>query len=304
MIRSLKLTAYRAAAALLPRVPRRTGLQVAAGLGSLTAYAALGPRRVVESNLRRVLGPVPTAQIRATARGVFRQTAKNYFDFFRLPRLSLAEVEHLVQVQGEATFWDVYRAGRGIVLLTAHLGTVDAAAQVFAARRVEVLILVEPIDPPKLLDLVAGIRRSHGIQIEVARAAGVRRAIGFLRQGGVVVIVGDQPIQGHGEWISFFGEPARLPVGAVELAVRTGADLLPAYSIRNPDDSFTVFVDPPLTLARTGDRKQLTTQNLQLARDNLEKFIRAYPDQWVVFRPVWPVAPKPHLVAVPRSSHG
>ena len=272
-------------------MPRRFGLPLSSLAGRLAADLNPTQRRIVESNLRRVLGPnVDPDRVRAVARRVFQNSARNYFDFFRLPHLGLDELAGLIRVHHESRFWDALRQGDGVVLTSAHLGTFDAAAQILAARHVEVLVLVEPLDPPELLDLVAGIRRSHGLRIEAVGSHSLRQALQFLRDGKVVVVFSDRAIQGHGETVDFFGEPARLPTGALELALRTGAALLPAFAVRLPTDRFAVFVEPVLPLVRTGHRHHDVRVNLATLRDVLERYIRAYPDQWLVFQPIWPLA--------------
>lgn len=284
-----KVMAFRLALQLAPAVPRSLGLSIAALAGRLAAALVREPRRAVEANLRHVLGPrAGAAEVRSLAVRVFENSARSYFDFFRLPAMHLAQVERLVRVEGEPHFWEAYRRGRGVVLVTAHLGSFDAAAQVLAARRIEVLILVEPIAPPPLLDLVVGIRRSHGIVIEPVGTAGLRRALEFLRAGQVVAVASDRAIQGRGARIDLFDEPILVPTGALDLALRCGAEVVPAFSIRQSGGRFTIFVEPALPLIRSGDRRRDIAANLPVLRDCLQKYIGAYPDQWVVFEPIWP----------------
>jgi len=87
--------------------------------------------------------------------------------------------------------------------------------------------------------------------------------------------------------VDFFGAPARLPDGAVQLALRTGANLLTCFAIRRPDNSAVLEVEPPLPLERSGDFEQDVLVNVRMVAARMEDWIGRYPGQWLVLYPIW-----------------
>jgi KDO2-lipid IV(A) lauroyltransferase len=82
------------------------------------------------------------------------------------------------------------------------------------------------------------------------------------------------------------------------LALRTGASILPACMVRD-GAGWVIHVQPPL-LGERSARLQTDVQRLtQQTMDAMEAFVRQYPDQWFMFRPMWPAAaPEPALYAL------
>jgi KDO2-lipid IV(A) lauroyltransferase len=75
--------------------------------------------------------------------------------------------------------------------------------------------------------------------------------------------------------------------GPAMLALRTGAMLVPGFGFREKDDHFVADIWEPLALERTGNLKEDLRLNTQRVAATLEAAIRARPEQWVVFKPVW-----------------
>ena len=82
----------------------------------------------------------------------------------------------------------------------------------------------------------------------------VANSIRHLRKGGVLAITCDRDIQKNGAPLPFFGAVTRMPLGAVEMAQRTGAALVPGYCKRS-ESGFDIYFEQPLELVDTGATK-------------------------------------------------
>ncbi|MBI5956018.1 MAG: hypothetical protein HY871_03360 [Chloroflexi bacterium] len=284
--------AFRLAGLVVPWVPPRLGYWLA-GLGGSLAYR-LDRRsaRVVRSNLRRVLGPGATrVEIGRVAEQVFRNQAKNYFDLFRVPHLTLEQVERWVQVQGWERLQQAKAPGKGVIIVSCHFGNIDVVGQILAARREPIVTLAERLQPPQLFDYVVGLRRSKGLLfLPVDDMGSLKAMVRALRRNELVALAADRDVTNSGTPFPFFGEVATLPDGHVTLALRTGATIVMTFSRRLPGDTFAAYVEPPLELTRTGDFSRDLTAGMAQVVAMMEKFLRHYPDQWVYFQPMWPVA--------------
>lgn len=272
----------------LGRLPVSLGYLLARVVADIVFLLSPGWRRKVRSNLRRALGTEDRRRLTPLAREVFRNVARNYFDLIHLPRCSLASLERSVEVRGWHHFQQAFQAGRGVILVTAHLGNFDLVAQVMAAWGLRLTVMVEPVRPEPLHRVLTELRQSRGLHFLPAGPAALKQVIRELRSGGVVAMACDRDVRGNGLEVEFLGETARLPLVVVDLALRTGAALIPAFSIRQSRHRFIVYVEPPLPLAASGQDGHRLRQNAELLIPVVERYIRQYPGQWVVMHPVWP----------------
>lgn len=144
-----------------------------------------------------------------------------------------------VQWQGGELIEQAQAAGRGLVLLTPHLGCFEAIGQSYAARygagRGLMTVLYRPARKPWLREIVETSRRRPGLDAAPATLAGVRQMIRALKRGEVVGLLPDQvPPEGLGVWAPFFGRPAYTMTLAARLVQQTGAALLLVWGERLP----------------------------------------------------------------------
>jgi KDO2-lipid IV(A) lauroyltransferase len=90
------------------------------------------------------------------------------------------------------------------------------------------------------------------------------------------------------ELIEFFGRPAFMPLGPARLAVMTGAATFVGGCCYTPDRGYVLQYTGPLEFACTGDRNQDILAAARGIAAVVENYIRARPEQWMMFHPVWP----------------
>ena len=84
---------------------------------------------------------------------------------------------------------------------------------------------------------------------------------------------------------------AAVEAGAAQIALRTGAPLLPVFVIREPDNGLQLRIEPPLDLERSGDPQEELQRAVQQIARCLEPIIRDHPDQWIVRDSPWAQEP-------------
>lgn len=281
---NLTLTGFRIAAAALPALPA----PLVAAFGYLAGWSAwlanAAGRRAVEANLRVVLGGEPSP---AQVRRVFVTAAENYRDLFRLPGLSADTLVHRVDVDGWEHLMSALGEGRGALLASLHLGNIEVIGRAASLRGVEIMLPVERLEPPELLELMLTLRRRAGFVCEPVGENAIERVREVLRRNAVVGIGADRITLGDGQVVTFCGRPARMPVAAALLAFRTGAPLLPYASQRLPGHRFRVRIGPPIPAVRTGRLRADAVAVTERLLEDLAVYLRDDPTQWVVFRPVW-----------------
>ena len=249
-------------------------------------------RADVQDNMRHVLGPdAPQEAVDAAAREAFRNVARYYVDLIRIPRMNLhSMIGREVRLHGFERLKSRLDAGQGVIVATAHFGNMELAVQVGAILGLNMLILAEPLQPPAFADLMRRLRSSFGPRYEDVSFHAVAESLRHLRAGGCLAIAIDRDIQHNGEPIEFFGVETRMPMGAAELAERTGAALLPAYCRRAEDGGFDIYFEEPLELTSTGHLKEDALVNTRRLLDRAETWIRADPGQWMPLERIWPAS--------------
>jgi KDO2-lipid IV(A) lauroyltransferase len=273
------------------KIPERIGHRLAWWASGIVCHRKPTVYRTVQANLSQVLDrEVEVPDLGRATRQVFYTAIRGYYDLYRSLRLSLEDLVASVEIP-EATkevARSLWNRERGTVLVVPHLSGFDLCGQALAPLFPETLLLTLP-DPPAGFRVFNELRRRSGVQVTPLSSAALRQAIKLLRQGGVVSLAGDRPVSELDRPIPFFGRPARVPSGHVRLALKTNAAVAVGHcAFSQESQRYTVHIDPPRELVRTGDWEEEVWINMRQILDSLEDVIRRWPEQWQMFVPVWP----------------
>lgn len=283
----IALWAHIVGSAIFRVVPRRVGYLLAALLGPPVARAWGGQYGRATRNMRTVLGPgAPPAVVRRRVRQVFRNYARYLIDVLCLPSMGRRELERSVDVIGWEHIPTALARGNGMLLVTGHIGNWDVPAALLAARGYPVNVIVERLEPPAWNERVQAIRERAGLRA-IPMETGAREMFACLRRNEVLALLIDRPLREGGAPIRFFGRETRIPDGVARLALRTGAGVIGAVGLRR-GSRFVAVVSPPIAFEPTGDREHDVLALTQLVADWLERQVRHHPDQWYMFRDMWP----------------
>lgn len=256
----------------------------------------------IRSNIRHVLGTgASEAEVDRISRQCARNTGRYYADVVGMHRMDVKKFwNEDMKIDGLEYLDEARAAGRGVIIASAHYANPEFAVQGLAAIGIKVFALVEPLEPPELGRLMRGLRTVHGHIYEPVSFAAIRDALTWLRNGGVSAILVDRDIQKRGIVLDFCGAPARFPTGAVDLAMRTNAMLLPGWVRRTGGFKMYTRLGPPLEMIRTGDREADLRTNTAALLALFEKHLKEDPGQWSVLDRIWPdeLQPKPSTTAL------
>ncbi|MBI3742231.1 MAG: hypothetical protein HY257_10830, partial [Chloroflexi bacterium] len=237
---------YRFAAAVCPRVPVRFGYALFAFIGDLAFFFSNRESAYFE-NLRRVLGAEATLeQVNAIARRGFQNLLKNYFDLFRAHRLKREKLRaELAHLNGFEHIENALKKGKGAILGSGHFGAWDMIINLARAYLdTRVVLPVERLAPEKFFQLIIDLRSENGVEIVPLENA-PRAMIQALRAGEIVGVAYDRDITHTGVMVDFFGAPAKLPDGPVQLALKFDAPLIFGVAVRREDNRCDVYIEPP-----------------------------------------------------------
>lgn len=279
--------AFKIAQYTVAYLPNRIGYFLAHLLANIVYVVSPSIRASVSVNIKHVLGPdADDASVNRATKGVISSVYRNYFGLIRLPRTKPGDIEKHAVLHGLHNFEEALAKGKGVILATAHLGSFDVAVQILAARSVRTTILVEPLEPPALLNHVIALRESMGLACLPAQLGSLRGMIRSLHRGDTILITCDRDVTSDGVKMDFFGEETTIPVGAVRIAMKTGAAIVPAFNLLREDGRYDIFWEPAIDLLPEGNGT--VEKNVEAVTRVLEKYIKRAPEQWVVLNRIWP----------------
>jgi lauroyl/myristoyl acyltransferase len=294
-----RLLVLRPAIALVRALPRPVAFHGGRLLGIGFSFLPTTRRRGLRANLAVAMDlPIDDRRVRKASRVAMGHWLLNFVDLFRIGRADFPAMIRRAHVDGWDLFNEAYALGRGVVLVSAHLGPYETIVQRLADMGIEVLIPIERIEPPELLDIVCAGRVARGLRVVPIGPDAFRAMASMLKQGGVVVVVSDRDLAGTGEPVCFFGRRVTLPSAAVLLALRTGAPLMGAFAHRDRlgriSGRFTPVLDLGQRRARLPDGKMpartlraAVAEGMKEVSALLEREIRRRPSQWVVLQPLF-----------------
>jgi KDO2-lipid IV(A) lauroyltransferase len=286
------LTAYQLAAAVARAMPAPAAGLTARLVGLGFAQVSAGRRQQVERNLRRIYGSgLHGLALRRAVAATFESYARYWAESLRLPGTSPELLDAGMSYRGLNNVDEGLAAGRGVILALPHLGGWEWAGFWLAeVQRKNVSVVVETLNPPELFEWFAELRRAFGMNIIPLDADAGTAVVRALRANHVVCLLCDRDIGGGGVEVEFFGERTLLPGGPATLALRTGAPVLPVAVYFRPHDHLGM-VCPPIPAVREGRLRDDVARVTQLLAHELERLIRAAPEQWHLLQPNWPSDP-------------
>jgi KDO2-lipid IV(A) lauroyltransferase len=275
----------RIAAVLVRWVPLGVSYAVAAFLGRLYFLLSPGWRQHSIEAMRTVLGPgASEPEIRSTARRSVENYGRYLVDFLRFPHLTPEQIDRACDVDDEERVRRALAGDRGIVFVTMHFGNWDMAGG-WLARHRPIHVIAETFSHSKLNDFVQGTRARLGMRVW-AMEGSIVSLMRAIRNREIMAILIDRQ-DPNGIPVRFFNGVLRLPQGAAALILKSGARPVTGGMVSNGDGTYHALFDDTLEVRRTGDEKQDIAHLTQEIVSSLESFIRRYPDQWYVFRPMF-----------------
>ncbi len=277
---------YRFGQFLALSLPLKSAYSLAAILSRVYYFAAFADRRRLIANLRVIFPEKNALELRRISKMVFCNFAKYLADFFRFEKIDQAYISRNIKLENLHYFDQVLAKGKGVVVVTAHLGNWELGGAVMALLGYPMWAVALPHKDKRVNEFFDAQRNKKGIKI-MPMGKAIRSCISHIRNNHMVALVGDRDFTEKGMIIGFFGKPTHFPEGPAALSLITGASIVPGFLFRNPDDSFTLKIEKPIEFTPSGNRTQDMADLIGLYKNIFQDYIRKYPEQWYVFRRFW-----------------
>ncbi len=291
-------------------LPRRARLAVGRFAGGMLFALDAKHRGITLDNLELAFGSTKTAEEkRAIGRGAYRHFGAMLFELLSIGKPSWQRLERMVEFEGVDNFLEARRAGRGVILVSAHFGNWEVHAVCHGYRLGPITVVARPLDNPYYNGWLETIRKVSGNGVLYKKRA-LPRLMRLLKDRETVAILIDQNVPpGDGVFIDYFGQPAATTPVASMLAVKTGAVLVPVFTLPLADGRYRCIYEKPLDRSMYPglDRRQMVQNLTQSCARTLEGYVRRNPEFWLWQHRRWKTRPAGELqepLVVPAEEAG
>jgi KDO2-lipid IV(A) lauroyltransferase len=262
------------------RVPAPILYRAADLIGAASHLACRTQVAALRANLARLLPHSSGADRSRLARTIFRNYARYLVDYGRFRWAPEGGFDAVIpRFEGEGNLQAAFALGRGVILVTGHIGNWELGGALFGHRGVKVNVVTLP-DGSRQIDAIRGMYR-HEYAIDTIVLDGSPFAslelMAALKRGEMVAMLVDRWGKADGVPSAFLGGTLYLPRGPFALSRAVGAPILPAFVVRD-GAAYRGIAEPPFVVEQDDfgpDAARLSGV--------LERVIRRYPEQWYNF---------------------
>ncbi|WP_373068151.1 lysophospholipid acyltransferase family protein [Gemmatimonas sp.] len=269
------------------------------GLIGRLVYSPIGIRAgVVERQISAAFPEYSRERVVQVSRRSYDSLGRTSIETAVLPGTSSQHVTDRVElVEG----WELVDAalakGKGLLIVTGHLGNWEFGGAYFAARGVPIDVVTRGMANPIFDAYLTRTRREIGMEVIPDKDA-VRRTPRSLRENRAIAFVSDHDALGLAStFVPFFGRPAKTPRGPAVFALRFDVPTVFVAVVRQPSGRYAIVIEP-VEVERTGDREVDIDAIVLRYTQILERLVRKYPEQYFWQHRRWrrqPPDTPPHL---------
>jgi KDO2-lipid IV(A) lauroyltransferase len=275
--------ALRSFVATLPWIPLRWLVHFTNFCAAVAFVCLWKYRRRMEENVAMALGAEISdpAERKVLVGRAWKNFARGVLDTTAAMRFSSERIVSTVALEGEEHLRRALAKGRGVLALSAHLGSFTMIGARLAASGFPFSVVVKQPADERFARLIDGYRAQLGVQTISAkpRREAVRGILKALRENKIVLVIADEFRSGD-LMVDFMGQRAPAPRGPATLALRTGAVTLPMFATRRADDSLVLAIGAAIEPVERDQLEESVVATTALYTRHLETAIRRYPDQW------------------------
>lgn len=246
-----------------------------------------GLRAGLLANARRLLGVAAPYEARlALSVAVLESFSRFFVELLVADRGLPSGGERLLERMRGLPHAEAARArGKGVICVTLHMGNYELGT-LLLPRLVQPVGVVYRPDPWGLFERLRSLRRQESAVREVPTTDPlfVVTARRLLAEQGVVLAAVDLGFAAPGgEAFPFLGGWARFLTWPAHLSLNTGAPILPCFIVREPGGEYQIALEAPVYPEECGDAAGIMQRLLPV----LERYVRRYPEQWLIVHPYW-----------------
>lgn len=282
---------------LIRSLPLNVSLFLGARLGELFYYFDLKHKAIVYANIKTAFSTKLSPQeLNNLVKEFYRSFGRNIIEMLFIPLVDKAYIDKYITLQGQQNIFEGFKKGKGVIFVTVHAGSWEFSNIICANLGFVFNLFIREQRYPRLNELLNSYRSQKGCKL-IQRKSNMRQLIMTLRSNQAIGMTADQGGK-SGTLVKFIGKYASMPSGAIRLALKYDARIIPTFYTRINGPYIKVFIEPPLEIKKTGNPKKDINDNLQALVRVFEKYISRYPREYLWSYKIWKYTKEQNILIV------
>ncbi len=276
----------------LGALPRGVARWIGSVVGLIAFVLFRRLRSVGLQNLEMAYPEWSAARRNKTLRRVYKNLGFLLAEFCLMRGYSAQRASEFIEYDGLEHYLAARDRGKGVLVLTGHLGAWELSSYYHSLVGYPMGLVIRRLDNRLVDAYVNRIRCKYGNWV-IHKDDFARGLISSMRRGETVGILMDTNMTPpQGVFVPFFGKEACTASGLARVALKTDAAVLPGFLLWDKARSkYVLRFGGQLELVRSGDTAVDIVENTALFTAVTERYIRAYPDQWLWMHRRWKTRP-------------
>lgn len=251
-------------------------------------------RQVVMANIDQVFGDtLPRAQKTHLAKAFYSHLATSIKEMIHLRFMSDKKLRERVDVLGYERLMEVAAQGRGVLVLTGHVGSWEFApiggVANFKQFKGQFHFIRRTLGSKTLERILFRRYYQAGLRV-IAKKNSLQHVCDALDQNHAVIFVFDQHARlenRDGVAVEFFGKKAGTYRSLASISRHTGIPVVPAAGYRLDNGRHVLEFYAPIPWQDYGTTQESIYRNTLAYNQALERIIMAHPEQWLWLHKRW-----------------
>ena len=248
-------------------------------------------RKVAIKNLKLAYN-LTDSEARTRALTIFKEMGTTFAEIITLSPLSEKYLKENVDIEGYSNFLKAKEFGKGVFLLSAHLGNWEMMGAIHSMLSGSLTVIYKKHKNPYVNKAIISLRDVCNIKL-IPRRNSTRKTLAALKRGETLGILPDLHTNKASQavMVPFFGMSASTNYGLALLAIKTGTPIVPAFTVRTGTGRHLCTYQKPVFLKSTGDIDSDIKEATARINAIIEEEIRKYPSQWYWVNDRWKSTP-------------
>ena len=301
-----ELALFRVGESALRALPRGARESLGRRLGRLYLRLVPSRRRILFANLARAFPGKTEAEIASIGLASAEWVGAAFVDFLDVSRLPADAVRDRIRVTGEANLESARRRGKGVFLLSAHIGGWELGAIRAGLVAEPIAPVVRPLDNALLERELAARRTRLGNRLIAKRDAARDILKAMARNETVAILVDQNVLAREAVFVPFFGRPAATTPALALFQLKTDAAVVPVFTWPEGEGRYRLEFETPILaeefrhLPREDAVREATARYMQVT----EAAVRKAPEVWLWMHDRWRTRPEDQEAGSRRPEAG
>ncbi|MFH1269459.1 MAG: ELM1/GtrOC1 family putative glycosyltransferase [Candidatus Omnitrophota bacterium] len=288
---------------LIRSLPFGLTMFLGARLGELFYYLDRKHRAIAYANLKAAfVAKLSPRELNRLTKDFYRSFGQSLIEILLIPVVDAAYINKYITIDGKERIFDGLKRGKGVIFVSVHAGSWELSNIISANLGFPFSLFVRGQRYPRLNGLLNSYRSQKGCRF-IQKEGETRQLIKVLRNNEAIGMTVDQGGK-SGMQVKFLGKYASMPSGAVRLALKYDACIIPVFYTRVKGPYVKLFIEPPLEIRKTGDLEKDIHDNLQVLVNVFEKYILRYPREYLWSYKIWKYTRERNILILSDSKAG